>query len=148
MRIIERINENIYTENITIINQDYVSLKHDELVKNHRRLKTFLGEEIALSLPSGSIIKDGDVLYREGDKVVYVSLEKEKIIHIIPEVNLDWARAAYAIGNMHMQASLKKDGIYILYDEAIEKTFSRLNIKYKIKIDKIEGDRINAKRRE
>ena len=146
MIIVERITENINFIDISKFEADRVLLKHDELFKVHRKLKTAAGEEIALSLPAGSSLKDGDVLYRDVQRIIFVSLEEEKIIIVRPRGNLQWAKAAYNVGNMHQAAYLKEDGISIPFDESMLRVVKKLGMDYQVCMGRLDGQRTNIQR--
>lgn len=139
MRIIEKISYNFAEVDSTALSADVVLLSREDMLKTHRTVTTEGGEKIAISLAEGSHLHDGDVIYMDSDKVVYVSLKEEEIIFVRPKDGIEWAKVAYNIGNMHHQLYLQKDGLYIPYEDHILKVIEKMDVEYEVRIDKLAG---------
>ncbi len=140
MIFIEAIKENISVVDISDLETETVTMTYDELRKTHRRVTSSKGSEIAISLPLGSYLKDGDILYRDPGKVIYVSLEEETAIHVMPDTGQEWAKTAYNIGNMHQPAYLKKDGVYTPFDEGVLRIVKKLKLPFEVIKCKLDGE--------
>lgn len=141
MIFIEEIKENISVVDISGLETEPVIMSYDELQKTHRRLISPKGSEIAISLPLGSCLKDGDILYRDSGKVIYVSLKEETAIHVMPGAGQEWAKAAYNIGNMHQPVYLKEDGVYTPFDEGVLHIVEKLKLPFEVIKCKLDGER-------
>ncbi|MDO4870245.1 MAG: urease accessory protein UreE [Bacillota bacterium] len=141
MILVENICENINSIDTSDLILESVSITHEETLKVHRKFKLSQGREIAISLPAGDHLHDGDVLYRDHERVVFIQLIEEKIIHISPDNDREWAKAAYNIGNMHQPAYLKDDGIYVPYDEILLNLIKKLGVNFEIINAKLDGER-------
>ncbi len=115
------------TDNLKI---DRVMLDHYDMSKPHQRLKSESGEKIAVSLPYGENLFCGAVLYKDDEKIIYVDLLPEDTLVIRPEGNLQWAKTAFNIGNMHHPAYLHEDCIVIPYDYIIENLIKGIGVPY------------------
>ena len=143
MILIEEIKENIADADYKNLNVELVKISNDDLQKTHRRITSNAGSELAISLPVGSCLKDGDILYRDSHKLIYVYLEEEKAIHIMPSSGIEWAKAAYNIGNIHHTVFLKEDGVYTPYDESVMHVIEKTDIPFEVIKCKLDGVRAN-----
>lgn len=143
MILVEDIKENILHDNVGESDIVAVAMAHDEMQKVHRKITVSGDIEIALSLRPGSCLRDGDVLYRDAEKIICVVLKEEQTIYIKPRSVFEWAKIAYNIGNMHHTAFLKENGIYTPYDDAVLRMVKKLEINYEIVYCKLDGERAN-----
>lgn len=141
MILVENIKENILRDNITGSDIEAVEMTRDEMRKVHRKITVSGDIEIAISLQSGSYLCDGDVLYRDTDRVICVVLKEEQAIHLKPGSGFEWAEIAYNIGNMHHTVFLKEDGIYTPYDDAVLRMVKKLGTDYEIVFCRLDGER-------
>jgi urease accessory protein len=122
---------------------DPVLLQHEQLEKPHQKVTSKGGLTMGISLEEGNKLFGGAVLWLDDDKVVFVELAEEDLLEVIPSGNMEWARVAYNIGNLHQAAYLYEDCIRIPYDESIERMLLRLGVTYTRKIAKLDGLRAN-----
>ncbi|MGH8619584.1 MAG: urease accessory protein UreE [Burkholderiales bacterium] len=68
------------------------------------RLRTHLasGEEVALMLPRGDILRGGDLLCMTDGRIIEVVAEPEQVLHVTCATPTELARAAYHLGNRHV----------------------------------------------
>lgn len=109
---------------------DKVMLDRHDMAKPHQKLKTESGETIAVSLEHGESLFCGAVLYREHEKIIVVDLLPEDALEICPKGNLQWAKTAFNIGNMHHPAYLHDDHIIIPYDPIVESLLKGIGVEY------------------
>ena len=140
MVVVERIIGNIKDIDATSLHKDPIKLYYDELNWTHRRLSSTRGTHVILSLPAGTHMRDGDILYKDDATVIYIDLISEKVVHIYPENNIQWAKVAYKIGSMQKELFLKNDGIYAISGTAIVRMLNELNVCYKTEDAKLEDE--------
>jgi urease accessory protein len=94
------------------------------------RLKTRLvsGEEVALMLPRGEILRGGDLVTASDGRVIEVIAEPEKLLHI---ESAELARVAYHLGNRHVPVQVEKDFLRIAADHVLEEMVKKLGAKVK-----------------
>lgn len=126
------------TENLRV---DKVLLDHFDMTKPHQRLKSEEGTTVAVSLPRGEHLFCGAVLYKDEEKIIAVDLLPEDVLEIRPEGNLQWAKTAFNIGNMHHPAYLQEDCILIPYDGILENLLKGIGVSYSRCRKKLEGER-------
>lgn len=146
--IIESITGNIKTYDAGDRRVERVVLDRDGLSRPHQKLKTQSGESFGLSLPHGASLSPGDVLFADEERVVVVELAPEDALVIRPEGQMQWARAAYNIGNMHQRAFLQEDCIITPYDTILEGIMQKLHVPCERTVCPIDGVRANMSQSE
>jgi urease accessory protein len=91
--------------------------------RRRSRLRTRLddGREIALQLPRGSILRDGDRLRAEdGDLVIAVRAAEENLSRVQSDDQLRLARAAYHLGNRHVPVQIGPGFLAYEHDHVLD----------------------------
>jgi urease accessory protein len=91
--------------------------------RRRSRLRTRLddGREIALGLPRGSILRDGDRLRAEdGDLVIAVHAAAEMLSRVRSDDQLRLARAAYHLGNRHVPVQIGPGFLAYEHDHVLD----------------------------
>lgn len=141
--IVEKILGRIEDYKAEDLKTDWVMLDHFDLGKPHQKLKSEGGETVAVSLPHGEHLFCGAVLYKDEEKIIAVDLIPEDALEIRPEGNLQWAKAAFNIGNMHHPAYLHEDCIVIPYDPILDNLLKGIGVKYERCRRKLTGQKAN-----
>jgi len=86
------------------------------------RLRTHLvsGEEVALMLPRGDILRGGDLVVASDGRVVEVVAEPEKVLHITCRSAAEVTRTAYHLGNRHVPVQVGEGFLRIIADHVLE----------------------------
>ena len=94
------------------------------------RLKTRLvsGEEVALLLPRGEILRGGDLVTASDGRVIEVVAEPEKLLHIESDA---LAKLAYHLGNRHVPVQVGDGFLRIAADHVLEEMVKKLGAKVK-----------------
>jgi urease accessory protein len=94
------------------------------------RLKTQLvsGEEVALMLPRGEILRGGDLVTASDGRVIEVIAEPEKLLHIESDA---LAKIAYHLGNRHVPVQVGEGFLRIAVDHVLEEMATKLGAKVK-----------------
>lgn len=69
-----------------------------------QRLVTDHGVTLGLRLPRGTVLTDGDILHRDGDRIIIVASKTTPVIVIRPRDTEEMGRTAHALGNRHLPA--------------------------------------------
>ncbi|MGN0703155.1 MAG: urease accessory protein UreE [Lentihominibacter sp.] len=141
--IIEKVIGKIEDFDVEDLSIDRVMLDHYDMDKPHQKLRSESGETVAVSLPHGEKLFGGAVLYKDDNKMIAVDLVEEDAIEIRPSGNLQWAKAAYNIGNMHQQAYLNDDCIVVPYDAVLENMLKGIGVEYIRCRRKLTGEKAN-----
>lgn len=122
---------------------DKILLDHLDMSKPHQRMKSQEGTTVAVSLPHGEHLFCGAVLYKDDEKLIAVDLVPEDVLEIRPKGNLQWAKTAFNIGNMHHPAYLYENCIRIPYDSILEKLLMGIGVAYERCQRKLDGESAN-----
>ena len=125
--------------NLSALTVDRVFFDHESLQKGHQRAKTESGRDVFISLEHGKTLFCGAVLYKDDDIAVVADMYPEDVIEIRPRNNIEWAKAAFNIGNMHNPAYLYEDCILTPYDEPVSRLAEALNIPMTRCMRKLDG---------
>jgi urease accessory protein len=103
--------------------QAKLELPFDLRQKSRLRTRLTSGEEAALFLPRGEVLRGGDLLAASDGRVVEVVSTPEKLAHIEAE---DLARVAYHLGNRHVPVQVGQGFLRIAEDHVLEELASKL----------------------
>ncbi len=101
-------------------------LGFDERAKSKLRAKLESGEEVALDLPRGEVLRGGDLVAASDGRVVEVVSRPENLLHI---ETAELARVAYHLGNRHVPVQVGKDFLRIAADHVLEDMVKKLGAK-------------------
>jgi urease accessory protein len=92
------------------------------------RLHTNLvsGEEVALMLPRGEILRGGDLVSASDGRVIEVVASPEKLLHVETK---DLAKAAYHLGNRHVPVQVGEGFLRLAEDHVLEEMLKKLGAK-------------------
>jgi urease accessory protein len=94
------------------------------------KLTTSKGREIALALPTGTVLLPGAPVWVESDWYLNVVASPEPVLAIEPA---DWAtavRAAFEVGNRHFPLALEGSALLVPDDPAMVQLFERMGIPF------------------
>jgi urease accessory protein len=123
------------------LERDTIVLGWEERRKSRQRLTTERGSEITLALPTGTILKDGDVLYIDDRCYLTVEEAKEDVIVISPEDMAEGAAIAYEIGNRHLPISIENGTIVTPQNLQMEEFLKKRAIRYQLRKESFEPTR-------
>ncbi|HEX4339583.1 MAG TPA: urease accessory protein UreE [Polyangiaceae bacterium] len=106
--------------------EDTLSLPYDRRLHSRQRACMDGGEHIAVMLPRGSVLRDGDVLRCEGGRLVRVRAAPECVSRITVKNAVLLARAAYHLGNRHVPTQLGNGFVAYLHDHVLDDMITRL----------------------
>jgi len=140
MIIVEEINRN--TTIPAGSEEDTVAMGWQDRRSTRRRIETRKGREIAIALPTGTVLMDGDVLYiGDGFHILVEAEEEEVLVSILDDPTIS-AFLAYELGNRHLPVAIGHDRLATPYDRLVEDLFSRSGTKYERRIERFEPARV------
>src|SRR5476651_876932 len=103
MTIVERVvAERELPEAARGFSRDTVTLGWEDRTHVHGRRRTDGGVEFGTALPRGTVLRVGDYLVLDGERVVVAVVERDEAVFVIePRTAPEWALFAYHIGNRH-----------------------------------------------
>jgi urease accessory protein len=95
------------------------------------RLRTHLasGEEAALALPRGEVLRGGDLVVASDGRVVEVIAAAERLLHVECASATELARCAYHLGNRHVPVEVGEGFLRLAEDHVLEKMLAGLGAK-------------------
>jgi len=93
---------------------EILELTWDERSKPRGKYKTDQGTEIALSLPRGTILHDGDTLFNSDAKTINVKAKSESVLVIQPRDISQACRIGHQLGNWHRAAQIDENDCIIV----------------------------------
>jgi urease accessory protein len=93
----------------------------------HARLAS--GEEVALVLPRGEVLRGGDLVTASDGRVIEVIAAPEKVLHVECASAAGLARAAYHLGNRHVPVQVGEGFLRIAEDHVLEEMLKGLGAK-------------------
>src|SRR5580704_11638104 len=103
-----------------------LTLAFDDRRKSRLAATLDNGEEIALLLPRGTVLRDGDVLVADDGGLVRVVAANETVLVVRARDALTLTRAAYHLGNRHTPVEVGADYLKLEADSVLEAMLTRL----------------------
>jgi len=103
-----------------------LKLPFDSRQKSRLRTKLVSGEEVALVLPRGEILRGGDLVTASDGRVIEVVAEPEKLLHVEAD---SLPRIAYHLGNRHVPVQVGEGFLRIAVDHVLEEMLKKLGAK-------------------
>ena len=106
-----------------------IKLPFDLRQKTRLRTQLVSGEEVAVMLPRGDILRGGDLVVASDGRVIEVVAQAEKVLHITCETPQALTRAAYHLGNRHVPVQVGEGFLRIAADHVLEEMLKGLGAK-------------------
>jgi urease accessory protein len=126
MIVIEQLVDPPATRLLAALERDRLPLGWEERRWTRRRVRTAAGREVALALPTGTVLEPGAILLVERDWYLEVEALPEPLIAILPDSQPAAIRAAFEIGNRHFPLAVDGGTILVPDDPAMEQLAIRL----------------------
>src|SRR4051812_30490612 len=113
MTVVERMyREADVPEAARAYRRDTVTLGWEERTHVHGRRRTDGGIEFGTALPRGTILRAGDCLALEDERLLVSVVEREEPVFVIqPRRAAEWALFAYHIGNRHQPIMITDEAL-------------------------------------
>jgi urease accessory protein len=103
-----------------------LELPFESRQKGRLDAKLASGEEVALMLPRGEILRGGDLVSASDGRVFEVVAVAEKLLHV---ESAELAKLAYHLGSRHVPVEFGEGFLRIAEDPALEETLRKLGAK-------------------
>lgn len=137
MLIITEPHRHVAPEALAGREQDALVLTWEERRWGRRRAVTRKGREVALALPTGSVMTPGSVLAVEADWYLVVEPAPEPVLAVIPRDQTEAIRVAFEVGNRHFSLAFDDGSPRVLLvpeDPAMEQLLSRLGVPWERRV--------------
>jgi urease accessory protein len=95
-------------------------LAFDLRQKSRQLARLDSGEEVAVSLPRGAVLRGGDLVVASDGRVIEVVAPAEPLLHVECASPESLARAAYHLGNRHVPVQVGKGWLRLAADHVLE----------------------------
>lgn len=85
----------------------------------HARAKLESGEEVALKLPRGEVLRGGDLVTASDGRVIEVVADPEKLLHAVIAGAAQLARTAWQLGSEHVPVEVGEGFLRVAADAAL-----------------------------
>ncbi len=99
---------------------DSVTLPFELRQRSRLRARLDRGEEVAIVLPRGTVLRDGDRLPGEDGRVIEVCAARETVSTVKARDAVLLARACYHLGNRHVRLEIGEGWIRYLHDHVLD----------------------------
>lgn len=100
-----------------------LKLPFEQRQKSRLRAKLESGEEVALILPRGNILRGGDRVTATDGRIIEIVSAPEKLLHIESSA---LAKVAYHLGNRHVPVQIGEGFLRIAEDHVLEEMLRQL----------------------
>lgn len=110
--------------------RDTLRLTWEERRWTRKRTVSTAGREIALALPTGTVLEPDDVLVVEAEWYLAVEARPEPVLALFPESYEAAVRIAFDVGNRHFSLGCDGDALLVPDDTAMEHLVTRLGVRW------------------
>ncbi len=107
---------------------DTVTLFYDERKKSRLRARSDRGVDLAIMLPRGSSLRDGDLLAAASGEVLRVRAASELVSEGTASDPLLFARAVYHLGNRHVPLQISVSCLRYQHDPVLDGMLRELGL--------------------
>jgi urease accessory protein len=107
---------------------DRLVLPFDQRQKSRMRVKLESGDEAALAIERGSILRGGDRLRADDGRIIEIVAAPEAVALVTAETPHDLMRAAYHLGNRHVPLQVGPCWLRLEQDHVLEHMLEHLGV--------------------
>jgi urease accessory protein UreE len=131
MTVVEQLTQGDSGSQYEGYRRDTLTLKWEERRQGHGRRRSDAGVEFAISLPGGTILKEGDSLVLEPERTVVRIREAAESVYVVrPRTPQDWAYYAYHVGNRHQEVMIGDTELIFLQNPAVRSLLEQLHVRF------------------
>lgn len=135
MLLIDTLAEHVHAPELPLEQRDTLVLTSEQRRWVRGRFTTAQGREIALALPTGTVLDPGRILWVERDWHLVVQAAPEPLLAASPRDAQSALRTAFEVGNRHFPLAIDQEKLLVPDDPAMEQLLNRLGVPW---------ERINA----
>ena len=109
-----------------------VRLPFERRQKSRQRATLASGEEVAIELPRGQVLRGGDWVVASDGRMIEVVASPERVLHVECEGPEALARAAYHLGNRHVPVQVGAGWLRIADDHVLARMLEVLGAKLSV----------------
>jgi urease accessory protein len=109
--------------------QDQLLLRFEQRQKARQRVRLMSGREVGIQLPRGTVLRGGDCLQGASGEIVRVVAAPEPVSIASCADPLLLAKAAYHLGNRHVQVEVRRRHLLYLRDHVLDHMIESLGLR-------------------
>jgi urease accessory protein len=109
---------------------DQLMLPFERRQKSRQRATLVSGEEVAIELPRGDVLRGGDWVISTDGRAIEVIAQAERVLHVECDTPEALARVAYHLGNRHVPVQIGEGWLRIADDHVLARMFEALGARY------------------
>jgi urease accessory protein len=129
--IITHSHVHVHDADLSRLERDVLVLTAEERRWGRRRVLTQNGRELALALPTGSVLVPGGILHVARDFYVVIEAASEPVLAVTPRSREEGLRVAFEVGNRHFTLALDGERLLVPDDPAMEQLLERLDVPWR-----------------
>lgn len=110
--------------------RDTLHLTWEERRWTRKRVTTAAGRELALALPTGTVLDPGAILLVEDDWYLVVEARPEPLLAIFPASREEALRLAFDVGNRHFTLAFEDGALLVPDDTAMIQLATRAGARW------------------
>ena len=120
----------VHDADLSRLDRDTLVLTAEERRWGRRRVTTEKGRELALALPTGSVLVPGAILYVAREWYVVIEAAAEPVLAVTPRSHEEGLRVAFEVGNRHFTLAIDGERLLVPDDSAMEQLLERLDVEW------------------
>jgi urease accessory protein len=129
--IITHAHVHVHDADLSTLERDALVLTAEQRRWGRRRVTTRKGRELALALPTGSVLVPGEILHVTRGWYVVIEAAAEPVLAVTPRSREEALRLAFEVGNRHFALALDGDRVLVPDDPAMEQLLERLEVDWR-----------------
>ena len=110
--------------------RDTLELTWEERRWTRKRVTTTRGRDVALALPTGSVLRPGDIVAVEAEWYLAIEGRPERVLAVSPRDCAEAVKIAFDVGNRHFSLALDGECLLVPDDSAMEQLLTRLGARW------------------
>ena len=110
--------------------RDTLALTWEERRWTRKRVTTTRGRNVALALPTGSVLRPGDIVLVETEWYLAIEGRPEPVLAVSPRDYAEAIRIAFDVGNRHFSIALDGDRLLVPDDSAMVQLLTRVGARW------------------
>ena len=111
---------------------DRLCLPFERRQKSRQRATLASGEEVAIELPRGQVLRGGDWVISTDGRAIEVVAQAERVLHVECDSAQALARAAYHLGNRHVPVQVGEGWLRIADDHVLARMLDVLGARVSV----------------
>ena len=118
----------VHDADLSRLERDTLVLTAEERRWGRRRVTTENGRQLALALPTGSVLEPGEILHVARDFYVVIEAAREPVLAVAPRSREEALRVAFEVGNRHFTLAIDGERLLVPDDPAMQQLLDRLEV--------------------